>query len=127
MSRRWVQSASVEINDQTGALLVEEAGGGGASPPTSLTGGTKTVAAATTPEKLVAAATPCQFVWLGARVDASGNAVNTKPVFLGDNANQNIPLLSSNFEGMVIQIDDASKLYVKVGVNGEGLVYRIFA
>ena len=128
MSRRWIQSASVEINDQTGALLVEgTVGGEGVSPPTSLAGGTKTVAATGTPEKLVAVATPCKFVWLGARVDANGTAINTKPLFVGDSGNQNIPLLADNFEGLVIQIDDASKLYVKVGVNGEGVAYRIFA
>jgi len=126
MSRRWVQSATVEINDQTGAVLVEGTVEGGVS-PTSLAGGTKTVAATGTPEKVVAVATPCKFVWLGARVDANGTAVNTKPAFVGDNAGQNIPLLADNFEGMVIQIDDASKLYVKVGVNGEGVAYRIFA
>jgi len=129
MTKRWMQRANLEINDATGAVLVEtdDAGGGGTTPPVSLAGGTKTVASTATPQALVASATPCKFVWLAARVDSNGNPLNTKPVFIGDGSNQNIPLLPSNYEGLVIQIDDAAKLYVKVGVNGQGVAYRIFA
>jgi len=93
----------------------------------TFTGGTKTVTATGTPEKLVAASTPCNFVWIGSRVDANGVATNTKPVFIGDVDGQNIPIMIANFEGVLIPINDASKVYVKVGVNGEGIVYRIFA
>jgi len=120
MAKRWLNSADVEISE-AGALLMEMAG------CTSLAGGTKTGASAATPEKLVAASTPCRFVWVGARCDADGSALNTKPVFLGDAGNQNIPIMPVNFEGLLVQIDDASKLCVKVGVNGEGVAYRVFA
>ena len=92
-----------------------------------MAGGEKTVAAAATPEALVAVATPCSFVWLGARVDSVGAALNSQPVFVGDADNQNIPVMPNNFEGVVITIDDASKLFVKVGLDGEGVVYRVFA
>lgn len=128
MTRKWLGSADVEVTDD-GAIVVQILGGdgGGTTPPSALAGGTKTVAAAATPEKLVASATACKFVWIGARVDGNGTAQNTKPVFIGDADGQNIPITPANFEGFVIQIDDASKLYVKVGVNGEGVAYRIFS
>ena len=122
MARRWLHTVDVET-DENGSPLVEKA----LKTPTSLAGGTKNVASAATPEPLVAEAAPCRFVWLGAPVDGDGVAVNTKCVFVGDADNQNIPLMPSNFEGVVVQIDDASKLYLKAGVNGEGLAYRIFA
>jgi len=66
-------------------------------------------------------------VWIGPLCDADGVGTNTKPVFLGDSANQNMPLLSNSVSGMVLTIDDAAKVYVKVGVDGEGVAYRIFA
>ena len=121
MAKRWLHSADVKINDSNGALLTEL--------PLSSTfaGGTKTVASTGTPEKLVSVSTPCQFVWLGARVNSTGQALNYRPVFIGDAAGQNIPIMPSNFEGMVIRIDNANKIYVKVGTNGEGVVYRIFS
>ena len=124
MAKRYIKSADVVVNDETGALLVE--GAGGASPATTLAGGTKTCANAAVAEKLIAAATPCQAVWVGARVDANGDAQNTKPCFIGDSAGQNIPIAVGNFEGLTIAIDDASKLYVKVGANNEKVNYRIF-
>ncbi len=92
---------------------------------TTLAGGTKTVTSAATPEQLLATSTPCQAVWIGAPVDSSGIVVNTKPAFIGDSSSQGIPVMPSNFEGVCVPIDDASKLYIKVGVNGEGVAYRI--
>ena len=64
MAKRWINSADVEVS-AAGALLTEAGGFPG------LAGGTKTVAAAATPEKLVAAATPCRMVWVGAPIDAA--------------------------------------------------------
>lgn len=90
-------------------------------------GGTKTVAAVATPEKLVALSTPCFGVWIGARVTSESVASNTKACFIGDSASQNIPITVANFEGVYIPINDASEVYIKVGVNGEGVCYRIFA
>lgn len=100
--------------------------GGGEAVPTSFPGGTLLVAAAATPEPLVAVATPCLAVWVGARIDANGDAVNTKPCLIGDEANQNIPIMPGNAEGVVIRIDDAAKVFVKAGVDGEGVAYRVF-
>ena len=97
------------------------------TPAAAFTGGTRTVAASATPEALVSSATPCRSVWIGAPCDANGAAENTKPAFDGDAAGQNMPLLPTNFEGVEIEIDDAAKVYIKVGVNGEKVVYRIFA
>jgi hypothetical protein len=94
--------------------------------PTTFTGGSKSVAAAATPEALVASSTPCRFVWIGAPCDSDGVASNTKPVFIGDSSGQNIPIATHNFEGVMIQIDDAQKVYAKVGVDGESVEYRIF-
>ncbi len=120
MTRIWIQSASVEIDSATGAILVLFA------PPSSFAGGTKTVATIAAARKLVNASTLCKFVWLGPRLDANGNPQNTAPVFVGDSGNQNMPLMPTDRAGIVIQIDDASKVYLKVSVVGEGVVYRIF-
>jgi len=95
--------------------------------PTSLAGGTKTVPSSATPQPLVAIPTPCRLVWIGARLDNYGNPQNYYPVFVGDAAVQNLPIMPANFEGLVIRIDDASKLYVRVVNSGEGVFYRIFA
>ncbi len=120
MTKRWLNSVDVDIASN-GAPLFDVAG------CASFTGGTKTVTLAGTPESLVTESTPCRFVWIGARVDADGNPLNTKPVFIGDSANQNIPVMPSNYEGIVIRINDASKFYIKAEVNGQGIAYRIFA
>ena len=127
MTRRWLNSADVEIDPETGALLVRGDSSTTTAPPGSLAGGTKTVAAAATPEPLVATSTPCRCVWIGPLCDADGVGTNTKPVFLGDSNNQNMPLLPNSVSGVVLSIDDASKVHVRVGVDGEGVAYRIFA
>ena len=126
MTRRWLGSADVEINEATGALRVEGTTSGD-SVPTSMVGGTKTVTPATTPQALVSTSTPCRCVWIGPLCNTDGVGTNTKPVFLGNSVNQNMPLLPSSISGVVISIDDANKIFVKVGVNGEGVAYRIFA
>jgi len=119
MAKRWIQSADVEVT-AAGAVLTALAG------CTTLAGGTKTVPSAGTPQPLVAGSTPCRFVWVGARVDAYGNPLNSYPCFVGDSAGQNLPVMPSNYEGLVIRIDDASKLYVRVTINNQGVVHRIF-
>ena len=58
---------------------------------------------------------------------ATGLGTNTKPAFIGDSAGQTMRLVPSNCEGYFLPVDDASKVYVKVGVNGEKVNYRIFA
>ena len=127
MTRRWLQSADVEIDEASGALLVRGDDSITTAPPGSMAGGTKTVAAAATPEPLVSTPTPCRCVWIGPPCNADGIGTNTKPVFLGDSDNQNMPLLPSSTSGVVLSIDDAGKVFVKVGADGEGVVYRIFA
>ena len=127
MTRRWLQSADVEIDQDTGAILVRGDASTTTAPPSSLAGGTKTVVAAGIPEPLVATSTPCRSVWIGPLCDADGVGTNTKSVFLGDSANQNMPLLPNSVSGVVLSIDDAAKVYVKVGADGEGVVYRVFA
>lgn len=119
MARRWINSADVEVSD-AGALSVQSA------PSSTFVGGTKTVAAAATPEKLIANATPCRAVWIGTRMNtADGTALNTRPVMLGDLTSQTMALAKDDFKGFLIPIDDASKVYVKVFANGEGVAYRI--
>ena len=120
MVRRFIQSADIEIDELTGALLVA---GESAS---AITSGQKTGTAGVA-VALVAASTPCRFVWVGARVDSNGNALNTKPVFVGGSGGQYIPVMPNGVEGMVIQIDDAVKLYIKPGVTGQGVSYAVFA
>jgi len=124
MARKWLQSASVEVS-AAGALSVAPAA-------SSFTGDVKKPAAAATPEPLVATSTPCRFVWIGPIIDANGIPQNTKPCFVGESAGQAlatkgaIPIMPSNFEGLIVWIDDANKLCVKSGVNGEGVAYRVF-
>ncbi len=127
MTRRWLNSVDVEIDEATGAILVRGDSSTTTAPPGSLTGGMKTIASAGTPEPLVATPTPCRCVWIGPPCDADGLGTNSKPVLLGDQQNQNMPLLPNSVSGVVLSIDDASKVYVKVGIDGEGVAYRIFA
>ncbi len=126
MTRRWLQSADVDVDETTGAILVRGDSSTTTAPPSSMAGGTKTVAVANTPEPLVGVATPCRCVWIGPLCNADGVGTNTKPVFLGNSVSQNMPLLANSVSGVVLSIDDASKVYVKVGVNGEGVAYRVF-
>jgi len=120
MSRRWINSLDVEYDPVKGSILTDQAS------PATFVGGTRT-ANSGSPQKIVATATPCRFVWIGARVDDYGNPLNSQPVFVGDSAGQNIPVMLANYEGLVIRIDDASKLYVRAVNWGEGVAYRIFA
>lgn len=120
MSRRWINSLDVEYDPLKGSILTDQAS------PASFVGGTRT-ANPGAPQKLVATATPCRFVWIGARTDDYGNPQNSQPVFIGDSSAQNLPIMQSNFEGIVIRIDDASKVYVRAVGWGEGVAYRIFA
>lgn len=129
MTRRWLGSADVEIDPTTGALLVMGVLGGGVTmtPPSSLAGGTKTIASAGTVEPLVSSSTPCRFVWVGARVAEDGTPQNAGVCFLGDSAEQHIPIMTANYEGAVIRIDDASKLHLRTTNDGDGVVYHLFA
>jgi hypothetical protein len=127
MTRRWLQSADVEINEATGALAVEGDVNATTVLPTSLSGGEKTVATAGAAEPLVATSTPCQFVWIGARVGDDGVASNSGACFIGNATKQHIPITKANFEGVIIHIDDAAKLYVRAVNSGDGVVYHIFA
>lgn len=126
MTRRWLQSADVDIDEATGAILVRGDSSTTTAPPSSMAGGTKNVAATGTPEPLVGVATPCRCVWIGPLCNADGVGTNTKPVFLGDSESQNMPLLPNSVSGVVLSIDDASKVFVRVGVNSEGAAYRVF-
>ena len=127
MTRRWLNSADVEVDETTGALLVRGDSSTTTAPPSSLAGGIKNVASAGTPEPLVATPTPCRCVWIGPPCDADGLGTNSKPVFLGNSDNQNMPLLPGSVSGVVLSIDDAGKIYIKVGIDGESVAYRIFA
>ena len=120
MAKRWLHSMDVEVGDN-GAPLFGVAG------CNSFAGSTKTVSAAATPEAIVAESTPCLAVWVGAPCDSDGAPTNTKPVFIGDVDGQNLPLFVDNAEGFIIGIDDASKIFAKVGVNGEKVEYRILS
>ena len=60
-----------------------------------------------------------------APLDDDGQQTNATAVFVGDSETQNMPLLPGNYRGVVIRIDDASKLYVRSAAAGEAVVYRI--
>ena len=117
--KQWIKSATIAVDPDDGAQLVD------ITAPSIFTGGSKAPAQASVAEPLVSESTPCRFVWVAAPIDNDGNATNTKPVFLGDSETQNMPLLKGNYRGVVIRIDDASKIHVRSVVAGEGVVYRI--
>ena len=120
MPRRWINSIDLETND-SGALLTDQ------SSPSSFEGSTRTVSPPSSPQPIVGTPTTCRFVWVGARVGPAGQPENQGPCFIGDSNNQNIPIMPTNYEGVVIRIDDASKVYVRVITANDGVVYRIFA
>ncbi|QDU33047.1 hypothetical protein KS4_10880 [Poriferisphaera corsica] len=117
--KKWLKAATLAIDPDDGALLVD------ITAPSTFTGGGKAVADPAIPEPLVNESTPCRFVWIAAPMDGEGNFTNTKPVFLGDSLNQNMPLKPSNYRGVVIRIDDASKIFVRAVAANEGVVFRI--
>lgn len=98
----------------------------------SFAGGVLTISDKDVPQQITSSSTKCQWVWVGAPVDANGVATNGKPIFIGESSNQSkvgtgpLPILPSNFEGFIIQIDDVSKLWISAGANGEKLHYRYF-
>lgn len=116
---QWIKTATIAVDPDDGAQLVD------ITAPSIFTGGSKTLAQAGVAEPLVSEPTPCRFVWVAAPINDDGNATNTKPVFLGDFDNQNMPLLKGNYRGVVVRIDDASKIYLRAIAAGEGVVYRI--
>jgi hypothetical protein len=157
MSRRWLQSTDVEINDDTGAILVQPTNlpqnpssgailvdvsglqfvsGSNAlliqgevintpKPPTAMYGGTKT-GSSEGAQPLVDNPTPCQFVWVGARINNDGSPQNSAVCFIGSSSGTNIPILPNDFHGIMIPIDDANKIYIYSPSGGDGVVYQIF-
>ena len=119
IARKFAGSVDLAQDDQSGAVLARP------DVLTALTCGAKTVAATATPERLVAASVPtARGVWVAARTNANGAAQNTKPVFLGDATTQAIAIMPTDTAGIILPIDPY-KVYVKVGVNGEGVSYAI--
>ena len=59
-------------------------------------------------------------------MDNTGNPINVRPVLVGDAASQNIPIVPMQMGGIVIRIDDASKVYLRAVNDGDGVAYRIF-
>jgi len=84
-------------------------------PSTALVDGTKAVALAATPEAL-AASTSVKAVLVQAL------RTNTGLVFIGNSSTQSISLSAG--EGETLWIDNLSKIYIKVNVNGEGVAYH---
>ena len=91
--------------------------------PSSITSGTKAGSAGGA--QLTTTVTPCSGVWFGAP-ETAGVATNAAPVYIGGSAAQLIPIMPENYEGIYIEIDDASKVYVK-SAGGESIRYAIFA
>jgi hypothetical protein len=113
-----VETADFLFDTQTGAMLVKSA------PVTTFAGNTKTVSPAAA-ASLVAASTPCQAVWIGARMNNDGTPTNTNPVFIGDVTNQTMALAKDDFKGFLIPIADAFTIYIRPVTAGEGVAYRI--
>ena len=119
MPGKIIQAATV-ATDPDGDMAI------GSKSFTSLPGGSKSITSAAIAEPLVAESTPCRGVWIGAPCSDDGIAVNSRPVFIGDSDNQNMPILATNYEGYFINIDDAAKIYIKAITDGQTVQYRIF-
>ncbi len=117
--KQWIQSATVGVNPENGAMLVDIAA------PNTFVGGTKIPAVPGVAEPLVDQPTPCRFVWIGTPINDGMERTNTGVVFIGDANNQNMPLLPRNYRGVVIRIDDASILHIRTIEEGDGVVFRI--
>lgn len=91
--------------------------------------GEKSVGAATV--QLAATATPCTSVWLGApTAQHTVGELNTSPILVGKESGGNesggIPIEADNHKGVLILIDDASKLYLTGFTAGDVVEYQIF-
>ena len=84
-------------------------------PFATLVDATKTVALAVTPEAL-AASTEISGVLVQAL------STNTGSVFVGSSTSQNIELEAGDAE--FVGVNNLSKVYVRVAVNGEGVAYH---
>lgn len=91
--------------------------------------GEKAVGAANV--QLTATSTPCAFVWVGApTANHTKGGANTGRILIGTNATTNasggMPLETTDLDGFIIMIDDASKLYFH-GFNANDVVeYQVF-
>ena len=94
--------------------------------PSSMVAGTATLAAADTAQRLVAA-TPCKCVWLGPFLTNDGAVSNVNTIFVGDASNQVICLIPTDAQGVLIVIDDVSKIYWRSHTDTDELNYIIFS
>lgn len=91
--------------------------------PTSIDSGVKSVTTAGTAETLVASSTPCKKVILLAD---PGNT--TDEIYYGaSDVNSTTGMIVYSAQKEVIEIDDAQKIYVDVGTNGDSIRYIILA
>lgn len=90
------------------------------NPNTNIVSGSRVVTAAGTQVTLTAASIPCREVVIQAK------AANTDFIYVGGSdiaAGAGIQLDAR--EGVTINIDDAFKVWIDAGVNGEGVTYII--
>jgi hypothetical protein len=78
----------------------------------AMTAGTKTVTAAATPEA-IGSSTTTKWVLVQAK------PANTGTVSIGDSSNQYVSMTAG--ESVVLSVNNLSKIYAKVSVNGEGV------
>lgn len=90
------------------------------------------VLSGTAAEQLVGTSTPCNGVWIGAPTAAHTQGANTGTIMVGftagaagANLEGGRPLANDNYDGFLILIDDASKIYIE-GASGDGVEYQIY-
>lgn len=90
------------------------------------------VLSGTAAEALVASATPCNGIWIGAPTAAHTQGANSGTVMVGfaaGAAGANLaggrPLTNDNYDGFLLLVDDASKVYIE-GASGDGVEYQIY-
>jgi anti-sigma factor RsiW len=104
--------------------VVSGGSGGGSSVPTTIISGRKTIATAGVRETLVASSTPAKQIVITALNSNTGEIwVGDNTVSGGDGSQKGNPLFAG--ESVVLEIDDAQKVYLDATVNGEGVTFNI--
>jgi hypothetical protein len=80
----------------------------------ALLAGQKTVASTATPEALAASTVSISVL-------VQAKSANTKSVFIGTNTNQFLELLAG--QSVAFDVANLNQVFIKVGVNGEGVNY----
>jgi anti-sigma factor RsiW len=120
----WEDTNQLRVVSADYPLPVSVVSGGDSGAPTTIISGRKTIATAGVRETLVASSTPAKQIVITALNS------NTGEIWVGDNtvsgdagSQKGNPLFAG--ESIVLEINDAQKVYLDATVNGEGVTFNI--